>query len=39
MGREGMEIAPPRIIIKAQTVENTGRLIKKSTNKSGIRLP
>src|SRR5882724_11436001 len=33
MGREGIEIAPPRIISSAQTVANTGRWIKKSTNK------
>ena len=34
-----MEIAPPRIIIKAQTVAKTGRRIKKSTNKRRFRLP
>jgi hypothetical protein len=38
MGNEGIAIAPPRIISKAQTVAKTGRLIKKSTNKSAFRL-
>src|SRR5580704_3374849 len=37
-GREGMEIAPARMIISAQTVANTGRRMKKSTNKAGFRL-
>jgi hypothetical protein len=37
MGRVGMLMAPRRTIIRAQTVEKTGRLIKKSTNiKLGI---
>jgi hypothetical protein len=32
MGRVGMLMAPTSMIIRAQTVEKTGRLIKKSTN-------
>jgi hypothetical protein len=46
MGREGIEIAPPRIISSAQTVANTGLRIKKSTNtvqltpsKSSVQTP
>src|SRR6266436_9496239 len=38
IGSVGMEIAPARIIISAQTVANTGRRMKKSTNKAGVRL-
>jgi hypothetical protein len=33
-----MEIAPARMIISAHTVANTGRRMKKSTNKAGFRL-
>jgi hypothetical protein len=33
-----MEIAPAKIIISAQTVANTGRRMKKSTNKAGFHL-
>jgi hypothetical protein len=33
-----MEIAPAKIIISAHTVANTGRLMKKSTNKAGFHL-
>src|ERR1700676_433497 len=38
IGRVGMEIAPPRIISSAHTVANTGRRMKKSTNKAKHRL-
>jgi hypothetical protein len=38
IGKVGMEIAPAKIIISAQTVANTGRRMKKSTNKAGFHL-
>jgi hypothetical protein len=38
-GSVGIAIAPPRIINSAQTVANTGRRIKKSTNKSVSLFP
>src|SRR5580658_534830 len=37
-GSDGIEIAPAKIIISAQTVANTGRRMKKSTNKAGFHL-
>ena len=38
MGSVGMEIAPAKMISSAHTVANTGRWMKKSTNKAGVRL-
>src|SRR6266566_986045 len=38
MGSVGMEIAPARMMNRAQTVAKTGRRMKKSTNKAGVRL-
>jgi len=38
IGSVGIEIAPAKIIISAHTVANTGRWMKKSTNKAGFRL-
>jgi hypothetical protein len=37
MGRLGIEIAPANTINRAQTVANTGRWIKKSTNTRALR--
>src|SRR5437899_4823805 len=36
-GNNGMEMAPPKMMKREQTVANTGRWMKKSTNKAGFR--
>src|SRR3989449_11384696 len=38
IGSVGIEIAPARIMKRAQTVAKTGRRMKKSTNKDGFHL-
>src|SRR6516162_8700806 len=36
-GNSGMEMAPPKMMKREQTEANTGRSMKKSTNKAGFR--